>query len=144
MTDQRTAQCIIIDMVRAVWYTDDPIDESWYVGLTSCLPKKGDLSQPCNWRCIVLLEVTSKVVCNICRGRLGMHWLLHLPPAMTKNQNGFTTNRGTDDGIFTSRMLLQKARQHGMEIWCLALDFIKAFDSVDRKLLWAYLEKLGE
>jgi hypothetical protein len=31
-----------------------------------------------------------------------------------------------------------------MEIWCLALDFIKAFDSVDRKLLWAYLEKLGE
>jgi hypothetical protein len=80
MTDQRTAQCIIIDMVRAVWYTDDPIDESWYVGLTSCLPKKGDLSQPCNWRCIVLLEVTSKVVCNICRGRLGLHWLLHLPP----------------------------------------------------------------
>jgi hypothetical protein len=108
------------------------------------LAKKGDLSQPCNWRCIVLLEVTSKVVCNICRGRLGMHWLLHLPPAMTKNQNGFTTNRGTDDGIFTCRMLLQKARQHGMEIWCLALDFIKAFDSVDRKLLWAYLEKLGE
>jgi hypothetical protein len=40
-------------------------------------------------------------------------------------------------------MLLQKARQHGMEIWCLALDFIKAFDSVDRKLLWAYLENLG-
>ena len=62
---------------------------------------------------------------------------------MTKNQNGFTANRGADDGIFTSRMLLQKARQHGMEIWCLALDFTKAFDSVDRKLLWAYLEKLG-
>ena len=72
-----------------------------------------------------------------------MHWLLHLPPTLTKNQNGFTADRGTDDGIFTSRMLLQKARQHGMEIWCLALDFIKAFDSVDRKLLWAYLEKLG-
>jgi hypothetical protein len=30
-----------------------------------------------------------------------------------------------------------------MEIWCLALDFIKAFDSADRELLWAYLEKLG-
>jgi hypothetical protein len=28
-------------------------------------------------------------------------------------------------------------------IWCLALDFIKAFDSVSRKLLWKYLEKLG-
>jgi hypothetical protein len=40
-------------------------------------------------------------------------------------------------------MLLQKARHHGMEIWCLALDFIKSFDSVDRKLLWADLEKLG-
>jgi hypothetical protein len=62
---------------------------------------------------------------------------------MTKNQNGFTANRGTDDGIFTSRVLLQKVRQHGMEIWCLALDFIKAFDSVVWKLLWAYLEKLG-
>jgi hypothetical protein len=72
-----------------------------------------------------------------------MHWLIHLSPTMTKNQNGFTADRGTDDGIFASRLLLQKARQHGMEIWCLALDFIKAFDIVDRKLLWAYFEKLG-
>jgi hypothetical protein len=38
MTNHRTAQCII-DMVRAAWCTDDTIDESWYVGLTSCLPK---------------------------------------------------------------------------------------------------------
>jgi hypothetical protein len=51
-------------------------------------------------------------VCNICKGRLGLHWLLHLPQTMTKNQNSFTANRGTDDGIFASRMLLQKARQH--------------------------------
>jgi hypothetical protein len=29
MTDPRTTQCII-DMVRTVWCTDDPIDESWY------------------------------------------------------------------------------------------------------------------
>jgi hypothetical protein len=72
-----------------------------------------------------------------------LYWLLHLPPTTTKNQNGFTADRSTDDGIFTSRMLLQKARQHGMEIWCLALDSIRAFDSVDRKLLWKYLEKLG-
>jgi hypothetical protein len=73
-----------------------------------------------------------------------MHWLLHLPQTMTKNQNGFTADRGTDDGIFTSMILLQKARQHAMEIWCLALDFIKAFDSVSRKMLWKYLEKLAE
>jgi hypothetical protein len=48
---------------------------------------------------------------------------------MTKNQNGFTADRGTDDDIFTSRMLLQKARQHGVEMWCLAFAFTKAFDS---------------
>jgi hypothetical protein len=41
MSDQRTAQCII-DMVRAVWCTDDPIDESWYVRRTDILlAKKG-------------------------------------------------------------------------------------------------------
>jgi hypothetical protein len=36
-----------------------------------------------------------------------------------------------------------RASHYGMEIWCLALDFIKAFDSADRELLWAYLEKPG-
>jgi hypothetical protein len=39
MSEQRTAQHII-DMVRAVWCTDDPIDESWYVGLTSAYQKR--------------------------------------------------------------------------------------------------------
>jgi hypothetical protein len=69
MTDQRTAQCIIdMDMVRAAWCTDGPIDESWYVGLTSCLPKSGDLSCACNWRCIVFPGVSSK------EGALDFNW----------------------------------------------------------------------
>jgi hypothetical protein len=65
VSDQRTAQCII-DMVRAVWWTDDLIDESWYVGLTPEPALQLEVYR-------AILEVTSKVVCNICRGRLGMH-----------------------------------------------------------------------
>jgi hypothetical protein len=42
-------------------------------------------------------------------------------------------------------MLIQKARQHGIELWVLVLDYMKAFGSACRKMLvlWEYLRKLG-
>ena len=47
-----------------VW-TEEKIPEEWWKGLLIKLPKKGDLSYYKNWRCIVLLNMASKVFCRV-------------------------------------------------------------------------------
>jgi len=40
-------------------------------------------------------------------------------------------------------MAIKKRREHGLEIWVLLLDLVKAFDRVSRTLLWAVMRKFG-
>ena len=42
------------------------------------------------------------------------------------------SGRGTSDGTFTVKQLINKRREHGLETWVLFLDLVKAFDRVPR------------
>ena len=44
--------------------------EEWQIGVLKILPKKGDLSNPNNWRGINLLDVVSKVISIVITNRL--------------------------------------------------------------------------
>ena len=46
------------------WLTKTPLAE-WEIGLLSIIPKKGDLSNPRNYRGIMMLEVAYKIIANI-------------------------------------------------------------------------------
>ena len=64
----------------------------WGIGLLSILPKKGDLSNPSNYRGIIMLEVTYKVVANILLTRLK-----HVEKSVQldhESQNGVRRMRG--------------------------------------------------
>ena len=56
---------IIIDF----WENDLPPDQ-WETGLLKIIPKKGDLSQPGNYREIMLLEIVYKIVVKIVHSHL--------------------------------------------------------------------------
>ena len=45
------------------YFFENKVDiEEWQIGVLKILPKKGDLSDPKNWRGINLLDVVSKVI----------------------------------------------------------------------------------
>jgi hypothetical protein len=58
-----------------------------------------------------------------------------------EEQNGFTTNSGCTDGLFSIKVVLQKRREHGEDTWALFVDLIKAFESVPCEGLCIVLEK---
>jgi hypothetical protein len=68
---------------------------------------------------------------------------LHRPGFGMESQCGFTTGRGTVDGFFNIQQALQLRKSNGLDTWALMLDLKKAFDRVDRKLLWMVLGRFG-
>lgn len=49
----------------------------------------------------------------------------------------------TTDNCFILRALVERARAKGIKLYICAVDLEKAFDSVDRQLLWAGLRRAG-
>ena len=58
-------------------------------------------------------------------------------------QGGFRKGRGGADNIFVLHTLLWKARAKNQSAHLAFLDISKAYDSVNREVLWAKLTKLG-
>ena len=58
-------------------------------------------------------------------------------------QNGFRKNRGASDNIFILNTALWKAKAQGVKVHLGFVDITKAYDSVDRSILWRKLEELG-
>ena len=113
--------------------------DEWCVGCLKLLPKKGDPSNPSNWRRSMLLDVMLKVVDSIVASRLDQL----LKKVGVEYQNGFRAGRGCADGTFALKMALLKRNEHGLGTWVLFVDLVKAFDSVDRTMMLELLTKFG-
>ena len=107
--------------------------------LCTMLFKKGDASKPGNYRSIVLIKVTQKLILIIIGNRLGAL----IESLDVESQCGFRVGRGTRDAIFTVRLLLRKRKEHQQESWAVFIDLVKAFDTVNREFLWAVLLRFG-
>jgi hypothetical protein len=58
-------------------------------------------------------------------------------------QAGFRAERGTPDNAFVLRHLIDSTAVRGAPLYCAFIDFSKAYDRVDRRLLWRCLTGLG-
>ena len=58
-------------------------------------------------------------------------------------QAGFRKGRGTRDQIVNTRWIIKKAREFQENIYFCIIDYVKAFDSVDRNKLWKILKEMG-
>jgi hypothetical protein len=57
-----------------------------------------------------------------------------------RNRTGRT--RQSADATFTLKTALQTLREHDQESWVLFVDLVKAYDTVNREMLWKILTTL--
>ena len=100
---------------------------------------KGDHKDCGNYRGISLLSVAGKILAKVVQNRLSTV----AEAALTESQCGFRRNRSTIDMIFSLRQLQEKAIEQQKEIYIVFIDFRKACDTVDRRLLWRVLKTFG-
>ena len=138
LSSDASAFILIRDFVLEFWESE-AVPKSWETGLLAVLPKKGDLSLPGNYRGIMMLESSYKIIAVIIHQRLSplCEELDH------ESQCGFRPARGCCDATFTVKMAMKKRREHGLESWIYFLDLVKAFDRVPRELLWMVMLKFG-
>ena len=62
---------------------------------------------------------------------------------LPEEQNGFRPNRSTTDMMFVIRRLQELAWKKRIPLYVCFIDLTKAYDSVDRTLLWTVLARFG-
>ena len=103
------------------------------------IPKTGDLSNPNKWRGIVLGDIAAKSILSIIAHRLTQH----LCTFGMDEQCGSLFGKGCVDATFTLKRALQQLREQGQNAHALFVDLVKAYDSVNRELLWKILKVYG-
>ena len=58
-------------------------------------------------------------------------------------QAGFRKGRGTRDQIANIRWITEKASEFQKNIYFCFIDYVKAFDCVDRNRLWKIFQEMG-
>ena len=102
------------------------------------IPKKGNLSECKNWRGIMLLSVPSKILCRIILDRIQ-----ETVDKLRKEQAGFRKDKSCTDHIATLRIIVEQCTEWQNSLYINFVDFEKAFDSIDRTVLWKLLRHYG-
>lgn len=113
--------------------------ESWYESIIFPIFKKGDVNKADNYRGISLCNVGSKLYGTIINRRL-QDWVTE-NNITGEHQGGFKRGYSTIDHMFTLLACIQKQFNLNRKLYVAFVDFEKAFDSINRNLLWPILLK---
>ena len=61
------------------------------------------------------------------------------PDILIETQYGFCADRSTTDAMFINRLVTASAKYRNTPIYKCFIDLTKAYDEVDRELLWTIL-----
>lgn len=126
--------------ITKVW-ADENIPQQWRdAKIVTIYKNKGDKTICGNHRGISLLAVAGKVLAKVLLQRLLNNITESLLP---ESQCGFRKNRSTVDMVFTARQLQEKCREQHQDLFMAFVDLSKAFDTVQRDLLWDILLRFG-
>jgi exonuclease III len=122
-----------------IWQNEDIVDDWTTAILIRLYKNKGDKRICDNYRGISLLVVASKVLSRIILNRIQSL----LDKQLMEEQAGFRTNRSTIDQIFILKMVMEKSRNYNKPLFMCFIDIQKAYDSVNRDLLWQICKHYG-
>jgi len=130
----------ITKVFNLIWESEYP--KQWASSALVPVPKpKGCKQDKDNYRGIAVSNAIGKIF-SLC--------LMHRLDAWAEKfdlraagQFGFRKERGTADASFVLNHLIDQHRERGKPLYVAFIDFKKAYDWVDRDLLWDCLNKLG-
>ena len=97
--------------------------------------KKGDVTTPVNYRPTCGPPQLYKLLSTM------IHTRLHavLEPHQCADQAGFRKTFRTTDHFTTCKLISQKSGEWETDMWVAAIDFKKAFDSLQHEAIWRSL-----
>ena len=123
-------------MLLKIWNSEQ-IPEEWTEGIICPIYKKGDRRVCSNYRPITLLNVVYKIFAILLHNRL----CKMVEHKIGEYQMGFRPNRSTIDNIFIIRQIYEKCHEYNIELHNVFVDFMHAFDSVNRSLIYECLRQ---
>ena len=103
--------------------------------------KGGDRTDPANYRPVSLTSHIMKTFERVVRSRLVQH--LEENQLISPNQHGFRKKRSCMTQLISHIEQIYQALNNDEEVDVIYLDFAKAFDKVDHKVLMAKLQRYG-
>ena len=141
----KSAEGIVVPFLKKLFnalFENGLFPEEWCRSVIIPLFKKGDINNPENYRGISLLSIVSKVFTSILNRRL-YSWAEN-EHKICEEQAGFRKQYSTIDHIYTLVSMIRKCLygHRKSKLYVVFVDYLKAFDLVDRESLWLVLQKV--
>ena len=130
----------LLDIVVHIWRGGE-VPQQWKDAIIMVLHKKKDRTECGNYRGISLVAHAGKILLKIIARRLSEY--CERVGILPEEQSGFGPNRSTTDMMFVIRRLQELAWEKQTPLHVCFVDLTKAYDSVDRTLLWTVLARFG-
>ena len=113
--------------------------DAWVKAIIKPIPETSRPSKlPTEYRGISLQSFVAKTYCRILNSRLRDY--LEASGALFDEQNGLRPDRNFKDHIFILTAIIENRLLNKMDTFACFVDFKKAFDCVNRNLLWHKIE----
>ena len=124
-------------------YDTGIIPTVWRLAVIKPIPKNSltDPHLPLQYRGISLLSTVYKLYSSVLNNRIIN--ASEENECFTEEQNGFRKNRSCADHLFTLTSVIRNRKHQRLPTFVAFVDLEKAFDRVDRKLLFYKIRKLG-
>ena len=132
---------ILLKIVR-IMFSRHIYPTEWDTNYLKPIHKKDDTDDPDNYRGIALGSTFAKLYSLILLKRLT--GFIETYKLISPNQIGFMKGSRTSDHIFLLQTLIEKVvKKHRGKMYVAFIDFKKAYDTVDRQILFKRLNNLG-
>ena len=136
--------CLLQQFIR-IWINtvlkDGKIPKFLKGGIVKLLHKRGDSLDPGSYRPITISSTLLKIITRVLNTRLSL--LAEQQNWLSERQFGFRKGRSTQDGILIVSAVIEQAKADKLDAGIACVDLAQAYDSVDRKVMFKKLERLG-
>ena len=136
--------CIeLLHKIISYCFKNGEVPTEWTKGIINPIPKSDtqDARNPLSYRGISLLSVPYKIYADILNQRL-TKWLEE-NKLLVEEQNGFRKKRNCVEHIYTLYTIINSRKLSKQSTYVCFIDYKKAFDTVNRDLLWYKLMCIG-